>query len=342
MNLETTYFNLKQLIDNLDFSKLWAGFRPLKFALYNEDQCFFNGHFIHKTDIFMANTSIQYQGEYIAIWNLTQEVDLEVLASKIIHEMFHGYQMSHQESRFPNELEALLTYRYSKENLSIKLAENNLLEQLIVEFDQLKFNKLLALRAYRLVHFPNEYQYESAIEQIEGTASFVELNALLQINPDKYQNKMKAMIAEITEPMSFFPIRVLSYSVGALIFLVLKRHQLNSFECFADQAVTTSMLKNIPQHKGDLPIFPEISKLVETYNNESSEIIKETLSANQCVLDGDYKLLALNVYDARYYKGYIITTHFLMFQDNNSSSVLKGDFVISLNSDNRIHQAYKI
>ena len=336
MNLKTTYYELKAIIDNLEVSSLWTGFRPLKFALYNDEECFFNGQFITKTDAFMANTSIQYKGEYIAIWYLNQETDIGILASKIIHEMFHGFQMLHQESRFPNDLEALITYEYSKENLSIKLAENHLIKQLLKSFDQGQFNKLLTMRGYRLLHFPFEYLYESAVEQIEGTATFVELNALLQIAPDKFQQQIKEMVSNITEPSHFFPIRIISYSIGALIFLLLKKHQLYSFEFFADQAVTISMLEGTPIYTDALPIFPEMATLVDNYFTESSKIIEETLSKDHCVLTGNYKLLGLNVYDAKYYKGHIISTHFLMYQDKEFSAVLKGDFVISLNSEKTI------
>ena len=342
MNLKTTYYKLKAIIDTLNFSSLWTGFRPLKFALYNDEECFFDGQFIPKTNAFMANTSIQYEGEYIAIWYLTQETDLDILASKIVHEMFHGYQMLHQESRFPNDLEALLTYEYSKENLSIKLTENHLIKQLLKDFDQGQYNKLLSLRHYRLLHFPFEYSYESAVEQIEGTATFVELNALLQIAPDKYQRKIKEMLANINQPSNFFPIRIISYSIGALILLLLKKHQLYSFEFFSNQTITISMLKGTPIYSDALPIFPKMASLVDTYFSESALIIEEALSRDCCVLSGNYKLLGLNVYDAKYYKGYIISTHFLMYQDGESSAVLKGDFVIGLSPEKTIQKVYKI
>lgn len=342
MNLKRTYYELKAIIDNLDFSSLWTGFKPLKFALYNDEECFFNGQFIPKTDAFIANTSIQYEGEYIAIWYLTQEVDMDILASKIIHEMFHGFQMLHQESRFPDDLEALITYEYSKDNLSIKLTENNLIKQLLKDFDPGQFNKLLYLRHYRLLHFPFEYLYESAVEQIEGTASFVELNTLLQIAPDKYRQQIKEMVSKITEPSNLFPIRIISYSIGALIFLLLKKHQLYSFEFFSDETITTSMLKGSPIYSDALPIFPEMTNLVDTFFSESALIIEAALSKDCCVLSGNYKLLGLNVYDAKYYKGHIISTHFLMYQDGESSAVIKGDFVICLSSGKTIQKVYKI
>ena len=48
--------------------------------------------YIEKTDAFCANTSIVYEGEQIAIWMVQEDLDESVLTSKIVHEMFHGYQ----------------------------------------------------------------------------------------------------------------------------------------------------------------------------------------------------------------------------------------------------------
>ena len=90
MNLEEKYRQVQEAIASLDFNRLWPGFKPLKFALHDEEKCFFDGHYIEKTDAFCANTSIVFEGEQIAIWMLQQDLDQSVLTSKIVHEMFHG------------------------------------------------------------------------------------------------------------------------------------------------------------------------------------------------------------------------------------------------------------
>jgi hypothetical protein len=49
-SLESLYYEIEALISKVDFEKLWCGFYPLKFALYNADEYFFNGRYIEKTD----------------------------------------------------------------------------------------------------------------------------------------------------------------------------------------------------------------------------------------------------------------------------------------------------
>ena len=92
MRLDELYDQLSRTISALDFERIWPGFTPLKFALYDDEHCVLDGSYIEKTDVFCANTSIVYQGEQIAIWNVAEEIKPAILASKIVHEMFHGFQ----------------------------------------------------------------------------------------------------------------------------------------------------------------------------------------------------------------------------------------------------------
>ena len=189
-NLEELYKIVKSYLDKVDFSLLWKGFKPLKFALYNNETVFFDGKYVEKTSEFIANTAIEYKGEIIGIWNVMEDIDPIVLASKMIHEMFHGFQRMNNETRFPDELDALYNYQYSDENLSIKLEENKLLVKLLDNYNVDDFNKLLSLRKYRADKFKYEYKYESLIEQIEGSANNVELNALKELSNDLYLEKL--------------------------------------------------------------------------------------------------------------------------------------------------------
>lgn len=51
-----------------------------------------NNEILPKTDEFLANTAILYMSKYIATWYLTEETNLDILAYKMVHEMFHAYQ----------------------------------------------------------------------------------------------------------------------------------------------------------------------------------------------------------------------------------------------------------
>ncbi|MBR5896787.1 MAG: hypothetical protein IKZ39_04155, partial [Lachnospiraceae bacterium] len=130
IDLKLLHEQISETISTLDFDAIWEGFKPLKFALYNAEECFFDGEYVEKTDEFYANTSIEYKGERIAIWNVESVMDMPNFASKIVHEMFHGFQALEGWDCYAEERGALCNYRYDSENLSIKLLENRLLLEL--------------------------------------------------------------------------------------------------------------------------------------------------------------------------------------------------------------------
>lgn len=48
-NLEELYNQVAEAIATLDFERIWEGFKPLKFALYDDEKCYFDGGYVEKT-----------------------------------------------------------------------------------------------------------------------------------------------------------------------------------------------------------------------------------------------------------------------------------------------------
>ncbi|MFW5842217.1 MAG: hypothetical protein ACOCU2_02895, partial [Bacillota bacterium] len=153
----------------------------MPFALYNDTHVYLNDREIPKTEQFYGNTSIQFEGDNLAIWYLSdiEGINTDALVSKIVHEMFHAYQAKRKEIRFPNEIVGV-RYPYHAHNLSIKQKEHELIHALMHTFTHDNFSKLCTLKAYRKTQYTDAYLYESAIETIEGMAVYVELMALKQ------------------------------------------------------------------------------------------------------------------------------------------------------------------
>lgn len=340
MNLQELYFQIKNNIDSIDFSLLWSGFSPLKFALYDEHSCFFDGKYIDKTDDFVANTSIFFRGEYIAIWQVNQAINAEILTSKIIHEMFHAFQNLNGESRFPNEMDSLLHYRYSEINLSIKAAENRLLAHLMEQFDPDIFQRFLRLRNYRRQHFSYELNYEAAIEQIEGSATYVELASLKQLSPIKYQQRISKILSSLRDESQLFPIRIFSYEIGAVLFLLAKEQNLSPFENFSSEPFPLTLLRNVTETE-IAPLNSIVQQQYHSFKEESNEIIRHALELNHCICDKESKLLGINVYDARYEKPHIISRYFVMYEDEDSTHTVNGNFVIELSQNQSIKRIYQ-
>lgn len=338
--LDELYYEVERLINNIDFNKLWPNFKRLKFALYNQNECFFNGNYIPKTNQFLGNTSIKYNDEYIAIWNVIENIEPKILVSKMIHEMFHGFQNINNESRFPDEIKLIYEYKYIDENLSIKLKENEIINNLLSGFNQSKFNELLNLRKYRSVKFNTEFTYEIMIEQIEGTANYIELKVLNQLDNELYNDKLNALKKAIVNPNRLIPIRIISYDIGALLIKLLMDYQINFDRGFSHIPIAQELIEDSVFN--DLKINNNMQVVIDSYYQRGLRIISESINHNDIVMDGYEDLLGFNVYNAFYKDGYIISRYFVMYGSKESPSILYGDFIIESKEKGKVTKIYKL
>ena len=342
MDLLNTYNNVITKLKHIDYQKLWPNFHLYSVALYNEDTVCYKGKLIPKTPEFLANTSIKYNNEMIGIWFLQNEMDLDVLTSKLVHETFHAFQNDQNEARFPNEIEALLTYNYSETNLSIKFEENKLIVELVDSFDQEKFNKLMRLRKQRMELFPYEFHYEMSIEQIEGTANYIELEVLKQLDITKYNNKLSQMKNELLNLKNLRPIRIVSYSIGGLLIKLLIDHHLDIHFNFDENFYLDHLLKKTKSSQIHVPVSHDIQQILDDYDQTTKRYLDHSIKDENLVLKGDFELLGVNVYNARVKGNHVITEYFLMYKDHTKETILNGNYVIKLNEDHKIAEVYKL
>ena len=340
IDLERLYREVKAHIDAVDFSLLWEGFAPLKFALYNSQECFFDGKYIPKTDEFLGNTAIVYQGETIAIWNVMEDMDAVVLASKMIHEMFHGFQRLNGEARFPDEMDALYCYQYSDENLSLKQMENDVIAELLERFDVQKFKTLLQIRRLRSERFAYEFHYESCVEQIEGSAQFVELKALEQLSEKLYLDKIVHLKSRISQRENLVPVRIICYDIGALLLLLLKDNAIAFETDFSDVPFAKRLIADAEAYA--VPFELRMGGVIGAYYEKAKSVIAGAMAKNDVVESGAYELLGVNVYNAVYLDGHIISRYFVMYGDKDAPFVQYGDFVIETKDKGKMTKLYRI
>ncbi|MFL0252775.1 hypothetical protein ACJDT4_20405 [Clostridium neuense] len=200
-----------KLNDKLSESKFphyWYGFKSFPMALYNFDEVYLvnykelpEGYYVDGkvaigkcTEKFAGNTIINLGGQCIVICNidsLDEIIDLDKLYSKMVHEMFHGYQLENGDKRFPNE-ELYFTYKFTGEFLALRIKEREYLLKAVFEEDENIRKELISdfinTREYRCKLVGAGINYEYSIESIEGTATYVEYKALQKETslPKKY------------------------------------------------------------------------------------------------------------------------------------------------------------
>lgn len=342
MTLENAYTEVKSRLDSLDFSALWRGFHPLPFALYDENACFFDGAYVEKTDEFTANTTIEYRGGRIAIWNMeTAPDDLDVLASGLAHEIFHAFQEESGESRWSNEMDALKNYRNSAENVTGRLREAELMRRVARDGERSCFAELLAQRKARAERFPYEYDYESRIEQIEGSAQYVELRALERLSAEKAARAWDKLWEELAEPRRYVPPRVISYATGTAFLACIRACSAYDTEAFTSVPFAQGVLAEATDAAPPAAADPRAAETVAAYETETRAIIDAALRKNRVVLRGKYPLVSLNVFSARRDGRYAVSWFFVMYRDAGALRTLHGDFVVELDGEDNISAVYE-
>lgn len=345
MKLELLYRSAEEAIRGLDLARIWPGFAPLKFALFDAEQCFFDGQYVEKTDDFCANTAISYQGETIATWRVEGELSLPVLVSKLVHEMFHGFQRLQGWDCWADEMEALNRYEYSPEALSLKLRENALLCALLAGHRAGDYRELLSHRRRRWEQYPYETGYESRVEEIEGSAAYVEWMVLQQLDAAKAKDFTDRMCRSVTDPKALLPIRISCYDTGALLFHAMAAAGDDPFTPAARPAILT-VQKSVPPSDGAFPgkavCLQAAADAINAYQQTAAAMVRAALDKHAVALEGPAELLGLNIYDARRVGNALTSRYFLMVRQAGAEKTLYGDFVIQMLDERTIGRVYRM
>ena len=344
IDLETLHREISEAVSKLDFAGIWPGFAPLPFALFDDEKCFFDGRYIEKTDAFCANTSIVYEGRQVATWKAAEALETPVFASKLVHEMFHGFQNQQGWTCWPNEIEALFRYEYDADNLGRKLRENELLLSLLDRFDADAFRELLSLRKLRSERFPYQFGYEIQTEEIEGSANFVEWQVLRQLAPEKAEALTARMREVMTAPEQLFPIRISCYYTGALMIHALQSAGLYDFSP-ARRPVLSAILREALPAAGSFPkqaaLTEAAARAISAFHDQTDAIIQTALKRNEIVLKGPAELGFVNIYNARCRNNFLTSTFFLLYRTEAGETMLPGDFVIQMRDETTIETVYR-
>lgn len=223
MDLIGVYDAVNNLLNWVDFSALYKGFHKYSFTLYNRQEIIIDGKAVPYQEGFRGNTSIFYEGEHIAIWNMELDPvdDPEYLAYYLVHEMFHCHQRTNGETRYPSDL-ALLNYPDDVENFTSKYNENRYLADAYITRDIMQLRKFAYIREKRHCRYPSMVYQEMKAETIEGMAEFIGLKALETINREKYNAIIDDYLDKLkAESDLLFDVRRISYFSGAILFLCL-------------------------------------------------------------------------------------------------------------------------
>ena len=80
---------------------------------------------------------------------------------------------------------------------------------------------------------------------------------------------------------------------------------------------------------------------VAAFDRESERIVESALELNEVVAEGPLELLCVNIYDARFYNGYITSRYFLLYRDAGGEHTVYGNFVLEMADAKTISRVYR-
>jgi hypothetical protein len=338
------YKLIDEIIDSVNFDKIWSGFSKFKFALYDKVNVYFEDEVIPYDNRFLGNTSIEYDNKFIAIWYVdnADKVDAQILAADLIHEMFHAFQRTHNEDRYPNDL-IMLDYPDNIENYVVKHMENLILTNAFLSDDvneKREFAKhYMSARKYRENLIGDIIKQEYYAETIEGIAEYVGCMALKQISYEKYAGRVKGYIENLKIlDNRFFDTRRLSYYTGAIFCILLSNMGLNIHHKIGESE-NPLFLIIAKKSKAKKPIvnfsIEDISDKIKKYANDKIKQFEDFFETHSERVESDYFICGYDPMNMIKIDNMILCSHFVMLKgnENNEPVFIQGPVVVNLKKD---------
>ncbi|HHW94176.1 MAG TPA: hypothetical protein GX734_06725 [Clostridiaceae bacterium] len=261
-----TYIKIEERLEKLDLASLWPGFSKPPYALYTDESMCFDGELMPKPEYFYGNTAIHYDGSMIAIWMLkSEQIDTEEaidrLTARIVHEMFHVYQVENGESRFPRDLE-LIAFPLNAELVALANRENDLLGKYtdmmvsdehitgtLSQKQQCRLDAISILRRISELRSTMRSLSDGAtinewrVETLEGRAEYVGFKALRQLNSDLAIKEIDIYMKNLREATDAMDHRGRGYHSGLLLSSLAEMAELNLDTDFASEKTLWELIE---------------------------------------------------------------------------------------------------
>lgn len=343
--MKTLYERVNRQLEHIDFEALWPGFHPFPFALYDGIHAVLDGQLTDCPTDFYGNTAVNFQGRLTAIWNVGPDLpeDDIGLASKLVHEMFHAFQMERNEKRFPNDL-LLAAAELTPEYLALKAEECRCL----TEPDGLL--RFQALREMRRTVSGGCIEEEFLTETIEGMAQYIELCALEQLyileqqpadqdpsagrypSPQKKSHgRLQAALAEcakrLADPGLLLDARRHAYDSGTLLLFAAREYGLSLFHDIGSEtrSVYDIIRQQLPPAECPAACRPEApaawSRILSEQAARRGELIQTFLREAHTTVTGSFRICGYDPMNLWRKGDTLYSTSFLCLADKNGNTV---------------------
>jgi hypothetical protein len=324
--MQKLYSEIETILKKVDFNKIWKGFSCGKFALYNQETVYLKDKVIAWDQRFLGNTVIDFDGNYIAIWEVDslQTNDVEYLAADMVHEMFHVHQKQKGETRYADDLE-LLTYPDDLDNYQLKIIETETLVKAFSEKNSTALRQFINLRIARKRLIGDIIYQEYCAETMEGMAEYAGITSLQQINPEKYKIRLEEHISKLINQRDLlFDTRRMAYYSGAILCSALKSLNIDFYHELSEKRTLFELIS----HNSD-DFLSEYKTYTENKQKKFDDYLKDHIEIVQC----DNYICGYDPMNMIRLENKLLCNHFVMIGDK----FIKGPVMVNLKQGTTNH-----
>ena len=313
-------------LETIEFNKLYKGFRRYDYALYDAEKVYLKDRTLEKDNRFLGNSAIVFEGEYIAIWFVTEKdiKDLDILTCNIIHEMFHAHQWSKKDVRDINDIKGtqypIAIEHHTLKQLEIeKLIHASTSEQMLIDLKEaLSYRK-------RRVKLNDMISYELNVETMEGYAEYMMIKSLRQLNPKKYDQRLNYISQNLADEHLQFDSRRIAYFTGAMLCYLSESLGLSIQYEMGSQKTIFDLISgqiSIDEHIGalDLSNTDQINEYIDRKNNQLKIFKENDLST----IEGSFRICGYDPMNMIGFDHQILHKHFVMLMKGEEQIFVEG------------------
>lgn len=325
MWLKKLYSTIHQKLDQLDFTKLYHGFKKYDFILYtSKEYCFCNEIYVHDAE-FYGNTAIEWNGKIVAIWNVETDFieDLDVFAANLVHEMYHCYQLEQEEKRFPKDL-LLLSIPLEEKLCQLRYQDSRLLVEGYFN-PSIDILRRICFIRNEMLKISSSIEEELKSETIEGAAEYMGVLALKQWSSSKYKKRMEKYCSILNSVDIQLNPRRRSYYSGCLFLHLLKELSF-SFPLFSEVTIYASLPQTIRPKSFT---YQRNDKLIDLIL-EQEQNLQKMIEKPYDFVSFPSRIVGYDPMNMIYYKTYFISKGFIRLDNGLETKTIQKPVILKL------------
>lgn len=315
--MERIYNQVKRIIDNLNFDKIYKDFKKCKFILKIHNNYYCNDITL-LNEVLLPNNDVNQK--YVIYEIKSNEIIIKDIVLNVVIKMFEMQFKINQCS------EQCLTYLLTKKdsNYFTKKYQQSLLMVNILKGNDKLLNKYVCLLNERQKN-PFITDIEEVIEKNIGLKKYVELKLLEIFKPEEYKYELRFILDKLEDPCNL--LNYINYSLEFSVVYLLIQNKIWNIKI-------NDLTKN-----DDKPLFSFDKLILQKDKQTKKFLMHKMINAKKTYLKG--KIINIDFKNVNACDDLLYLPNEITILYNNKKITKKGEFILQINEQLEIIGGYE-